>query len=110
MAATPGRALPLLLCGRRPAALTAVAGRFPALGRRRQQQRHRTEKLNPTELWPDFELVLDNLRAFLPVSDEDWGYLCCSILQARCLDLSENGFSAWQSNSKSDSFKYYSDK
>lgn len=40
MAATAGRSLPLLLC-RRPAALTA-AGCFPALGRRRQQQRHRT--------------------------------------------------------------------
>ncbi|XP_068053076.1 calcium uniporter protein, mitochondrial isoform X4 [Anomalospiza imberbis] len=60
MAATAGRALPLLLCGRRPAALTAAAGgRFPALGRRRQQQqqqRHRTvhQRLSP---WQSVRVV-----------------------------------------------------
>ncbi|KAK2530816.1 Mcu [Columba guinea] len=56
MAATAGRSLPLLLC-RRPAALTA-AGCFPALGRRRQQQRHRT--LMKFKL-SNIESQLDNL-------------------------------------------------
>ncbi|XP_054061751.1 calcium uniporter protein, mitochondrial isoform X1 [Rissa tridactyla] len=57
MAATAGRSLPLLLCRRRPAALTA-AGCFPALGRRRQQQqqRHRTvhQRLSP---WQSVRVV-----------------------------------------------------
>lgn len=43
MAASAGRSLPLLLCRHRGAAATlSAAGCFPALGRRRQQQRHRT--------------------------------------------------------------------
>lgn len=43
MAASAGRSLPLLLCRRRGAAAAfSAAGCFPALGRRRQQQRHRT--------------------------------------------------------------------
>ncbi|XP_074010786.1 calcium uniporter protein, mitochondrial isoform X1 [Numenius arquata] len=58
MAATAGRSLPLLLCRRQPAALTA-AGCFPALGRRRQQQqqqRHRTvhQRLSP---WQSVRVV-----------------------------------------------------
>ncbi|XP_064369676.1 calcium uniporter protein, mitochondrial isoform X3 [Dromaius novaehollandiae] len=54
MAATAGRALPLLL-GRGGGALTA-AGCFPALGRRRQPQRHRTvhQRLSP---WQSLRVV-----------------------------------------------------
>ncbi|XP_031458813.1 calcium uniporter protein, mitochondrial isoform X3 [Phasianus colchicus] len=57
MAASAGRSLPLLLCRRRGAAATlSAAGCFPALGRRRQQQRHRTvhQRLSP---WQSVRVV-----------------------------------------------------
>ncbi|XP_015721786.1 calcium uniporter protein, mitochondrial isoform X1 [Coturnix japonica] len=57
MAASAGRSLPLLLCRRRGAAAALCsAGCFPALGRRRQQQRHRTvhQRLSP---WQSVRVV-----------------------------------------------------